>query len=159
MRLSLLQHHTQATNLWTRPVPRDPTPISSTAWPCQCAPLTNTHFLTYNHRWCGRCKKYWRTQNAFRQHLLNSPHHHECNECDFDGNSWAELLDHCRRTSCFKVCQGCDDGQGMLWNQEFDGYWQHVKDENVCIKCERHYSTPGHLHQACSFVPHRVWAY
>ncbi|KAF2126565.1 hypothetical protein P153DRAFT_297855, partial [Dothidotthia symphoricarpi CBS 119687] len=73
--------------------------------------------------------------------------HHECPACDFDGESWEDLLQHCRQTSCREVCQGCDDGSGSLWGSNSDGYWEHVDDHNVCTQCERHFGTPDNLFQ------------
>ncbi|KAF2252188.1 hypothetical protein BU26DRAFT_421026, partial [Trematosphaeria pertusa] len=71
--------------------------------------------------------------------------HNECPVCDFDGETWDELLDHCREEGCRTVCRGCDGGHGSHWESECDAYWEHLDEHNVCTQCERHFSTPDNL--------------
>ncbi|KAF2743598.1 hypothetical protein M011DRAFT_220004 [Sporormia fimetaria CBS 119925] len=100
---------------------------------------------------CARCQRNFRTSDALNQHRRNSSFHHECPNCDFDATSWEELLQHCRETGCRTACQGCNDGDGELWdwtvNNQRKRYWRHVRRHNVCTDCERHFETPNSLEQ------------
>ncbi|KAH6876037.1 hypothetical protein BKA58DRAFT_437990 [Alternaria rosae] len=97
--------------------------------------------------WCQRCNRPYGTINALDQHVRDSPKHHDCPECDFDADTWDELLDHCRDEGCRTVCQDCDDGDGIHYDPQSDEYWNHVEEFNVCIQCERHFDSPTNLHQ------------
>ncbi|KAF2787457.1 hypothetical protein K505DRAFT_342923 [Melanomma pulvis-pyrius CBS 109.77] len=50
--------------------------------------------------WCHRCYRSFRTYQALYQHYRDSVHHHECPDCDFDGEFRDELLDHFRKEGC-----------------------------------------------------------
>ncbi|KAH7067511.1 hypothetical protein BKA63DRAFT_522275 [Paraphoma chrysanthemicola] len=97
--------------------------------------------------YCHRCERSFRSYSALAQHTRDSLNHYECPECDFDGTSWDELLDHCREEDCRTVCQGCNDGEGTHWDHDCEEYWEHVEEENVCTTCERHFSSASNLHQ------------
>ncbi|KAF2024781.1 hypothetical protein EK21DRAFT_93777 [Setomelanomma holmii] len=96
---------------------------------------------------CHRCDRSFRTYSALYQHERDSSNHHECPVCDYDGTSWEDLLEHCREEGCRDVCGGCNNGQGTLWAEDCDEYWEHVEDYNVCTECERHFSSASNLYQ------------
>jgi DNA-directed RNA polymerase subunit RPC12/RpoP len=96
---------------------------------------------------CDRCDRWFKTQRAYRQHVDNFQSHWECPECDFDGESRADLIDHCRDEGCRDYCQGCDGGTGRFWVPDSHAYWWHVEDENVCTQCERHFQSSDNLAQ------------
>ncbi|KAF1957978.1 hypothetical protein CC80DRAFT_491291 [Byssothecium circinans] len=97
--------------------------------------------------YCHRCDKRFIKEHALHQHVRDSPRHKLCPECDFDGESWDDLLDHCRETNCRSVCQDCDNGGGIHWRYNCDAYLKHLEDENVCTECERHFDNPTNLYQ------------
>ncbi|CAI6340928.1 unnamed protein product [Periconia digitata] len=97
--------------------------------------------------WCRRCSRRFGKYSALRQHVRDSQNHYECNICQFDGETWDELLDHARGEQCGIVCQGCDGGLGEIWSNDGNGYWEHVKQENVCMICDRHFENPNNLRQ------------
>ncbi|KAF2681533.1 hypothetical protein K458DRAFT_81828 [Lentithecium fluviatile CBS 122367] len=90
---------------------------------------------------CLRCNRTYRSWQAFYQHARDSRHHNECPECDFDGECWSDLLDHCRDEGCRAVCGGCNS------HFDYQEYWEHLEDENVCRTCERHFDSPSNLYQ------------
>ncbi|KAL5381115.1 hypothetical protein DPSP01_007371 [Paraphaeosphaeria sporulosa] len=96
--------------------------------------------------WCHRCDRSFATHRAKSQHLQNSPRHNECPECDFDGETWDELLDHIREEDCCRVCGGCNGGRGGYWEDD-DAYWEHVEDCHVCTDCDRHFENANNLEQ------------
>ncbi|KAL6151569.1 hypothetical protein ACJQWK_10270 [Exserohilum turcicum] len=107
--------------------------------------------------WCDRCDRTYRTFSALRQHIKDSQNHYECPGCDFDGESWDDLLQHCRDEGCRTVCQGCNHGGGSHWDRDCEEYWHHLSDFNVCQRCERHFTSPDHLHN--HMLSHRVPMY
>ena len=108
----------------------------------RCDTLTS---LLTSISWCNRCERIYRSLSALYQHVRDSPRHYECPECDFDGTTWDNLLQHCRTEGCRRVCQGCDGGRGEHWS--IPGYSIHVRVSNVCTDCERHFTSPSHLYQ------------
>ena len=98
-------------------------------------------------RSCERCDRCYRNSHALHQHIRDSPSHHECPGCDFDGATWEDLLDHFREEGCRTACQGCNDGSGSYWVPQSEEYLDHVEDFNVCTQCERHFASQSHLHQ------------
>jgi DNA-directed RNA polymerase subunit M/transcription elongation factor TFIIS len=103
--------------------------------------------LLTKDRWCVRCAHAFRTPHARNQHIRDSVNHHKCPACDFDGASWDDLLEHCRNEGCRTVCRDCDNGVGMHWVAQSNEYLEHVDKFNVCTECERHFTSPGRLHQ------------
>ncbi|KAF1996749.1 hypothetical protein P154DRAFT_525333 [Amniculicola lignicola CBS 123094] len=94
---------------------------------------------------CHRCQRSFRFQSDYDKHIRYSLAHHTCGSCGFDAPSWSDLLDHCRDTECYTVCQGCDDGLGELWDEDSEEYWEHVDEENVCVTCEQHFESEDNL--------------
>ncbi len=44
------------------------------------------------------------------------------------------------------VCQGCDDGEGMIWVPGSQEYLDHLKERNVCKTCQMHFESTSNLH-------------
>jgi hypothetical protein len=107
--------------------------------------------LLTSYSWCHRCRRQYRSLSAYHQHVRDSNRHHECPECDFDGEDWDDLFQHLRITGCQIVCEGCNDGDGSYWSTS--EYWQHVEEENVCTDCQRHFTSPSHLYQVSRLAP------
>ena len=95
--------------------------------------------------YCHRCDRYFRNQHAINQHFQYSWSHHECPECNFDGEDYEELKQHYYKTEHRIVCDGCNDGDGANWSNR-GAYQRHLIDENVCTECDRHFDTPSNLH-------------
>ena len=108
---------------------------------CDCQKLT----LIYESAYCKRCEKEFPNSNAKAQHLDDSSRHHRCSVCAFDGLSWNDLLSHHRSTKHRAVCQGCDDGDGVIWNPGSKEYLDHLTEDNVCTVCEGHFDSPSNL--------------
>ncbi|KAF2825689.1 hypothetical protein CC86DRAFT_370617 [Ophiobolus disseminans] len=96
---------------------------------------------------CYRCDRSFRTYNALYQHQRDSRNHNECPECDFDGISWDDLLEHCRDEGCQIVCEGCNDGGGSHWDNDGVNYQDHIETENVCTECDQHFGSLSNLYQ------------
>jgi hypothetical protein len=110
---------------------------------------TVTKRLSMTTRHCQRCQRGFRRPAAFFQHRNESPKPHKCPEpaCLFDGTSWSVLLKHCRKNNCRIVCSACDNGRGMHWGLVDEANYEHLRTENVCERCERHFATSGDLDQ------------
>jgi hypothetical protein len=99
-------------------------------------------------RYCHRCKRLFPNFTTFHEHKNGSPRHPgKCPECHFDGPSWNALLEHCREKHCRIACQGCNNGQGRHWGLVDEAYYEHLKTENVCERCARHFATSEDLDQ------------
>lgn len=81
----------------------------------------------FNSWYCQRCNRSFRTEASLNQHNEMSADHYTCSKCDFDGEGWYELIDHCRTTEHKWTCVGCDDGIGELYEPESDEWYDHVK--------------------------------
>ncbi|KAJ4993144.1 hypothetical protein SVAN01_01496 [Stagonosporopsis vannaccii] len=95
--------------------------------------------------YCKRCDRRFPSSHAIAQHLNDSSQHHRCSVCDFDGPSWDILLEHHRSTKHRAVCQGCDDGDGMIWDPKSKEYLDHLHDDNACLVCEGHFDSLSNL--------------
>ncbi|XTI93707.1 hypothetical protein V2W45_1253331, partial [Cenococcum geophilum] len=93
----------------------------------------------------SRCGRTFPSQQALQQHYDDSASHNPCEVCGFDGSTWEKLLRHHRKTQHRIVCQGCDDGEGMTWVSGSQEYIDHLKEQNVCKTCERHFESPSNL--------------
>ncbi|KAF2190249.1 hypothetical protein K469DRAFT_560860, partial [Zopfia rhizophila CBS 207.26] len=105
---------------------------------------------------CYRCQKTFRSFTALDQHIRDSLFHWECPECYTDCASRDQLLNHYRKDGCRVVCGGCNDGNGASWVPNSNAYRQHVRDYNVCPKCERHFLSTSNLahHNLTHREPH-----
>jgi hypothetical protein len=98
---------------------------------------------------CQRCQRGFRRPAAFFQHRDEFPKHHKCPEpeCLFDGTLWRAFLKHCRKEHFRIVCSRCDDWRGIHWGLVDEAYYEHLRTENVCERCEPHFATSGDLDQ------------
>jgi hypothetical protein len=65
--------------------------------------------------------------------------------CAFDGLSWEDLLRHHRSTKHRTVGQGCDDGDGMIWDGKSKEYLDYLDKADVCTVCEGHFDSLSNL--------------
>jgi hypothetical protein len=70
--------------------------------------------------------------------------HYACMGCHEAHDTWEDLLQHCRQFRCSLVCKGCLT-RGAIHHFDRALYWRHVKEHNVCTKCERHFDTQSNL--------------
>lgn len=105
---------------------------------------------TNRKAYCFRCERTFSSQKAIQQHFDNSASHYQCNVCVFDGYAREELLQHYRKTQHRIVCDGCNDGEGGTWTPGSRKYIDHLKEENVCETCERHFGSPSNLDNVSS---------
>lgn len=80
-----------------------------------------------------------------RHHLQKSDAHNPCPVCRFDGVSWDDLIDHYRSTEHRILCDGCDNGEGLIWDPRSRAYQDHLIEENVCKDCDRHFESASSL--------------
>lgn len=99
-----------------------------------------------NH--CAFCNQSFKTMQALQQHLKDSPLHHICGECLFDGQDHEDLLEHYRQTKHRIVCGGCYDGVD-IWIPGSQAYLDHLEIEHVCLTCHRHHQNGNNLDQVC----------
>jgi hypothetical protein len=59
--------------------------------------------------------------------------------------SWEALLEHYSSTSHRTLCEGCDDGDGLIWDSKSEEYQVHVLEENVCKDCHGHFESADNL--------------
>ncbi|KAF1941500.1 hypothetical protein EJ02DRAFT_444794 [Clathrospora elynae] len=64
--------------------------------------------------------------------------------CRLQYASWVDLKYHCWESGCRIVCNGCGRRE-ILYPNDGERYWQHVRVENICTKSERHFTTPSNL--------------
>ena len=95
--------------------------------------------------YCSRCKRKFSSQQALQQHFDDSTSHNRCEVCGFDGSTWEKSLEHYRTTKHRVVCQGCDDGEGMIWVPGSQEYFDHLKEQNVCKTCQTHFESTSNL--------------
>jgi len=100
----------------------------------------------YRMAYCSRCERTFSSQRAIQQHYNDSASHNQCEVCGFDGSTWEELLQHHRKTQHRIVCQGCDDGDGIIWVPGSQEYIDHLEEQNVCKSCEGHFESPSNLY-------------
>ncbi|KAF2813916.1 uncharacterized protein BDZ99DRAFT_227393 [Mytilinidion resinicola] len=105
---------------------------------CYGDPIECSYYDEYS---CNRCNREFRSENAARQHVQNSPRHHPCDvgSCNYDADGREDLLDHWRQEECRIVCEGCQKG---IMPHYFD---QHLADEYVCGTCDRHHNSYSNL--------------
>ncbi|KAG9240140.1 hypothetical protein BJ878DRAFT_430933, partial [Calycina marina] len=94
---------------------------------------------------CSRCKRGFSSSQALQQHYDDSASHNRCEVCGFDGSTWEKSLAHHRTTKHRVVCQGCDDGEGMIWVSGSQEYLDHLKEQNVCKTCQMHFESASNL--------------
>lgn len=99
----------------------------------------------YREVYCSRCKRKFSSQQALQQHYHRSASHNRCEVCGSDRSTWEELLEHHRTTKHRVVCQGCNDGNGMTWVPRSQEYRDHLKEQNVCKSCQRHFDSTSNL--------------
>jgi len=95
--------------------------------------------------YCSRCKRKFSSRQALQQYYDDFASHYRCEVCGFDGSTWEESLEHFRTTKHRVVCQGCDDGEGMIWVPRSQEYLDHLKEQNVCKTCQMHFESTSNL--------------
>jgi hypothetical protein len=61
------------------------------------------------------------------------------------GSTWEKSLEHYRTTKHRVMCQGCDDGEGMIWVPGSQEYLDHLKEQNVCKTCQIYFESTSNL--------------
>jgi hypothetical protein len=98
---------------------------------------------------CGYCYRHdFQTAKDRTLHECNS--HLVCMKqgCRKQYDRPQDLIQHCRETKCSFVCRGCRT-IGKIWHFNITGYWNHIQEQNVCTKCERHFDTQSNLIHVC----------
>ncbi|KAJ5022570.1 hypothetical protein J3E73DRAFT_434043 [Bipolaris maydis] len=93
--------------------------------------------------YCHRCDRTFDTGRARDQHYDASARHHICDVCRFDGSSYDESVQHNRSTLHRIMCDGCDDDG--WWILDSQAYKDHLRNDNVCTTCERHFDSLNNL--------------
>ena len=115
--------------------------------------------VTLDEPRCRRCDRTFKGLLARNKHYEDSSRHNICDVCRFDGSSCDELVQHHRSTRHRIMCHGC--GDGGWWIPDSKAYKDHLRDDNVCTICERHFDSPSNLRHVsitafktfCSYPP------
>lgn len=114
---------------------------------CTMAPTTirtgYAKIVTLARPYCRRCDRTFDSGRARDQHYEDSARHNICDVCRFDGSSCDELVQHHRSTRHRFICNGC--GDGGWWIPDSQAYKDHLRDDNVCTICERHFDSLNNL--------------
>ena len=99
---------------------------------------------------CRRCNKAFSSWEALTQHANSGAHTWPCSKCNLATRTWDALLQHYRDKGCMKVCEGCDNGTGVGWNNDLVDYKKHL--ERVCAVCGLHCNSDVHLKSVSPFL-------
>jgi len=96
-----------------------------------------------NEHYCDRCRRFFPSIVALRQHLDNSPEHHTCYRCNFDGLTADSLEEH-------KCTSGHQEmNYGSIKQPNFQAYMGTREGRYVCSTCLLELPTESNLSTVC----------
>jgi hypothetical protein len=96
-----------------------------------------------NGHYCDRCRRFFPSIAALQQHIDNSPEHHICYKCNFDGVTADSLTEH----QCASGHQEMD--YGSIRRASPRAYTGNQKGRDVCSTCHLELSTESNLSTVC----------
>ncbi|KAL7931338.1 hypothetical protein V8C35DRAFT_310146 [Trichoderma chlorosporum] len=90
---------------------------------------------------CNRCKKFFRSREARKQHALDSSRHHVCRHCHNSVDFATEERLNSHLEQVHNWCSSCD----LLFDHPDDLEEHDVDEHNLCLDCGSYFSSPSNL--------------